>query len=61
MVTLVLCMKNKWNIYTSGYNGYRQLGQGNSNNLSTFTQSRLPSGITKLMYTGSANYVLLLH
>ena len=55
--TCAMYRKTNGDIYTSGYNGYGQLGQGNSNNLSTFTQSTsAPSGITKLMYTGSANY-----
>ena len=55
--TCAMYRKTNGDIYTSGYNGYGQLGQGNSNNLSTFTQSTsAPSGITKLMYTGSQNY-----
>ena len=49
--------KTNGQVYSSGYNGYGQLGLGDGNNRSTFTQSTTaPTNITKMVVSGGANY-----
>jgi len=49
--------KTNGQVYSSGYNGYGQLGLGDGNNRSTFTQSvTAPTNITKMVVSGGGNY-----
>ena len=49
--------KTNGEVYASGYNGYGQLGVGDSSNRTTFTQSSTaPTNITKMVVSGGGNY-----
>ena len=55
--TCVMVLKTNGEVWSSGYNGYGQLGIGSTSNVSTFTQSQTaPSNITKIVVAGYNSY-----